>query len=134
MGTRKLTPEEIHYDDAGVFTLGDDQLRALVSRALSRIPADVVEDLMDNCLMVMPLEAEKGTYLSKELLEGKGLIAFPEALLSWEYDEAEFTILHEVAHYVLNHQEPILTDMNIEEYDAQEAEANALVKQWLESE
>jgi len=55
----------------------------------------------------------------------------PETLLEVSQEEAYSTILHEVAHLWLKHKDPMVDGLTGEEYDKQEEEANALVKQWL---
>jgi len=115
--------------DNFVFTMGHDELRRTVSRVLAQTPAEVVEDLMDNCLMLMPEIEGRGEYLPAELLEDKSVILLSEALLDLDWEEIEYTILHEVAYYTLRHTSPLL-DPDLD-YDAHEQAADALVKQWL---
>ena len=63
------TAEEIWHEDAGVYTMGTDQLRALISRVLSKVPKDVANRVFYECTFLMPMyEYEFGFYLSKELL------------------------------------------------------------------
>lgn len=127
---KRLTPEEIHYMDAGSFTMGNDRLRNVISTVLTKAPIDVVENLMDSCVMLMPwIEDAKGVFLPKELLADKDVILLPEALLDLEWSEIEFVILHEAAHYTLGHESPVTNPAL--DYDAQEHEADALVEQWL---
>jgi len=114
--------------DVGIFTLGNDELRALVSLAFAKIPSDVVDRVMDECLMAMPLTRGKGSYIPKSLVAGKALILFPETLLREARETAERTILHETAHHILNHRSMVTDEID---YGAQEREAWALVDQWL---
>ena len=130
MGRKKYSPEEVHYLDGGLFTLGTDELRVMVSWAFSRIPTEVVDRVMDECLMAMTLAKEQGAYIPKELFKGKPLILFSEVLLEKDQEEAQRIILHETAHFVLGHRSPVSGDVD---YDAQEREAWALVDQWLEA-
>jgi len=129
VANERLTPEEIHYKDGGVFTIGCDKLRRAMSVVLAQAPADVVEDLMDNCLMLMPEIEGLGEYIPASLLENKALILLPEQLLDRDWAVIESTILHEVAHFRLRHTHPLL-DPDLD-YDAQERETDALVEQWL---
>lgn len=129
MGNERLTPEEIHYMDGGVFTAGRDKLRRTMSQILTQARADVVEDLMDNCLMLMPEIEGLGEYIPASLLEDKAVILLPEQLLDRDWAVLENTMLHEVAHFRLRHTNPLL-DSDLD-YDAQEQEADALVEQWL---
>lgn len=128
---RTLTPEEIHYMDAGWFTLGCDELRRLVSQVFTKLPAQIVEEVMGGCRMLMVTTREGGTYLPSGLFGHADVIALPESLLDQDPEVVEDTILHEVAHHVLRHKSPV-QQIDLD-YDAQEREADALVKQWLET-
>lgn len=123
-----FTHEEIWYMDAGIFTLGDDNLRRIVCGIYAKIPIQVVNETMDNCLMVMPLAAEKGCFLPEELLKGKNLILLPEALFDEKPEDIEHTILHETAHFILKHTNTFL-EPDVD-WEAQEREANDLVQRW----
>ena len=126
---KRYSPQDVWYADAGVFTLGDTDLRGLVSHALAKIPATIADRILDECLMLMPVSREKGSYIPAELLRDKALIAFAETLLDRELSEALWTILHEAAHHILGHRSPV--NCPGLDYDRQEQEANDLVKDWL---
>ncbi|TET47492.1 hypothetical protein E3J62_01290 [candidate division TA06 bacterium] len=119
--------EEIWYADAGVVTR-DNDLRHLISRVLQKVPKEVVDKLMDQCLILMPRTEEKGVFLSQKELVGKSIIAFPESLLEEPEAEREQTVLHEVAHFWLGHKSPLVARID---YDKQEEAADDLVKQWI---
>ena len=125
----RYTPEQIWYADGGIFTLDNDDLRRIVSKLFPRIPEDVVNSVMSECLMLVVTGEDKGTYLSKRMLEGKALIAFPEDLFGRSQDEIERTVLHEVAHFILDHRSPAL-ELDVD-YDLQEREADELAERWL---
>jgi len=129
MRQRRYTTDKIHYMDAGIFTLGNDELRAIVSLAFAQVPSAVVDQVMDECLIVMPLTREGGSYIPKNLLAGKALILFPETLLREQREVVNRTILHEIAHHILGHRSRITDEID---YDAQERAAWAVVDQWLD--
>ena len=129
----EYSPEGISYRADILFALGDDQLRDLVSVALSYAPHEVIDYTLDNAVMLMPRSEEKGCHIPNYLFGGKDIIAFPETLLEEPKEEAYFTILHEVAHLWLGHKSPLVDDLTMEESDRGEKEADALARQWLES-
>jgi hypothetical protein len=125
----RLSWADVWYLDGGMTTLDNDQLRYPVSQALSQVPAEVAEQVMGGCLCIMPTAEQKGLYVPEENIRGKSIIALPETLLAMNESEINWTILHEVAHFVLNHK--MLQPLEVS--DRQEREANDLVRKWLES-
>jgi len=130
--TERYTPAQVHYMDAGVVTMGDDDLRYIISDVLAKVPAAVVDRVMDGCRFLMPRIQGKGTFIPAALLEGLDVILLPEGLLD-DPDEMETTILHEVAHFWLGHESPLQWDPSediLPRYDQQEAEAWTQVGEW----
>ena len=126
----RYTPEMVWEMQDLDFAMDDDRLRRPSSRALSRMPTDAVDRVLDECLLCAEEARRKASYLPEELLAGKALIVFSEIFLNdAEDEEIERVILHEMAHHILGHKTPILhPDLD---YDAQEHEADALVEEWL---
>jgi hypothetical protein len=129
------TPEEVWEADGGILTLGEDELRALVSVALSRVPKKVANKVFKGCIFVMAkFEWGAGTYIPKELLKGKCVIALSEKLMDEDQESAIGTILHEVAHFYLGHMPAGLVSMPLEGCEHQlEHEADAAVNEWLKA-
>jgi hypothetical protein len=129
----RYTPEEVWEADGGILTLGENELRALVSKALSRVPRRVADRVFAGCIFVMAkFEWGAGTYIPRELLEGKCVIALSERLMDEESESAIRTILHEVAHFYLRHVPPGLAGGSGETCDCrQEREAEAQADRWL---
>ena len=129
------TPEEVWEADGGILTLGEDELRGLVLVALSEVPKRVVNKVFKGCIFVMAkFEWGAGTYIPKELLEGKCVIALSERLMDEDQISAVRTVLHEVAHFHLGHMPPGLVAGSEEDCDCrQEKEADAAVDEWLAS-
>jgi hypothetical protein len=129
------TPEEVWEADGGILTLGEDELRGLVSVALSKVPKRVANKVFKGCIFVMAkFEWGAGTYIPKELLEGKCVIALSERLMDEDRKSAVRTVLHEVAHFYLRHVPPGLAAGSGESCDCrQEKEAEAKVDEWLKS-
>ncbi len=129
----RYTFEQVWEADGGILTLGEDELRALVSEALSRVPRRVADRVFAGCIFVMAkFEWGAGTYIPKELLEGKCAIALSEKLMDEDRESAIRTILHEVAHFYLKHVPPGLATDSGEGCDCrQENEAEAQADRWL---
>ncbi len=105
--THRYTPDEVWEADGGILTLGEDELRGLVSVALSRVPKRVADKVFKGCIFVMAkYEWGPGTYIPKELLKGKCVIALSEKLMDEDRRSATRTVLHEVAHFYLQHVPP----------------------------
>ncbi len=127
------TPEQVWEADGGILTLGENELRELVSVALSKVPRRVADRVFTGCIFVMAkFEWGAGTYIPRELLEGKCVIALSEKLMDEDRESAIRTILHEVAHFYLRHVPPGLAAGPGEACDCrQEREAEAQVDRWL---
>jgi hypothetical protein len=126
------TPDEVHYMDAGIWTLGNDDLRNKISVALSKIPTDIVDDLCDNCYFLIESEVGKASYFPVGFFDNKAVIIISDIYFKSADDNAlEHTIMHEVAHHALKHKNPWQHGLSKEEYDKQEKEANEQVEKWL---
>ena len=125
----RYTPEEIHYMDAGMVTLGVSELRNLVANVLTCVPKEVVDRLFEECLILVPEPAEQGCYIPKTLVGGKHIIMFPFDIFGWPQEQQTHVILHESAHFALGHRSPV--EDVVLDYDRQEEEAEALVERWM---
>jgi urease gamma subunit len=126
------TEEEINYMDAGIWAMGNDLLRHYLALALSKIPMRIVDKLEEKCFFLASERKQRGCYISPNFFKNKALIVISEWLLE-EGNEGEIvdTILHEAAHCILEHKNILIDRISQEEYHKQEAEADALVAQWL---
>lgn len=131
----RYTPEEVWQADGGILTLGEDELRELVSIALSRVPKAVADRVFKGCIFVMAkFEWGAGTYIPKQLLRGKCVIALSEKLMDEDRESAVRTILHEVAHFYLKHMPSGLVPGSSEDCECrQEEEADLAVDEWLKA-
>ena len=129
------TPREVWEADGGILTLGEDELRGLISAALSKVPKRVANKVFKGCIFVMAkFEWGAGTYIPREILEGKCVIALSERLMDEDRKSAVRTVLHEVAHFYLGHMPPGLIAGSGDGCDCrQEHEAEAKVDDWLKA-
>jgi hypothetical protein len=135
MTSKRYTPEEVWQADGGILTLGEDELRGLVSSALSKVPRSVTDKVLNGCLFVMAkYEWGRATLIPKELIRKRCVIALSEKLLDEDRQSAEYTVLHEVAHFHLKHMPSGLTAACSEDHEVrQETEADLLADHWLDS-
>lgn len=131
--SRHYTPREVWEADGGILTLGEHELRGLVSLALSQVPKEVADRVFGGCIFIMAkFEWGAGTYVPKELLQGKCVIALSEKLMDEKRRIAIRTILHEVAHFYLQHvPSGLAADSHPGSDCALEEEAEAQVDEWL---
>ena len=129
----RYTPQEVWQADGGIMTLGEDELRGLVSNALAKLPRRVADRVFKGCLFVMAkYEWGRGTYIPKVLLRNKCVIALSERLMDEDQASAERTILHEVAHFYLGHVPPGLVPGCSEDLESRlEEEADRQTEEWL---
>ena len=124
--------DEIHQMGGGAFTLHDLELQKIIAQLLTYVPADVVDYLIEHCVVISSWNNCYGLYFENELIQGKGIILLSEYLLDGDENEREKTILHEFAHCWLKHVSPILAEgMTGEEILKQEEEADGLVYKWI---
>ena len=120
---------EIYEKDAGAVSLDNDELRKLMSRALTRAPAHVVDAVYNHCLCAMP-DPEKWTaFIPNRVIRGRHILLFPHTLKGSSEDEQAGFILHAIAHYILHHWSPV--ERRSVDYDTQELEAEDLADTWL---
>jgi hypothetical protein len=135
--TPQTVPEETHYYSsfhieyqADVYvTQGDDQLTAILAKALSRVPTDVVDRALEGCRYLMVVPQQGGCYIPASALGKRDLVLLPHSFFDESEEEQINVILHETAHFIRQHKSP-LYDFDLD-YDAQEQEANELVEEWL---
>ncbi len=130
----RYTPEQEWDKDTGMVTLDNDELRKEVAVALSKIPMSIADCVLDEVRFIMPMSNyEHGFICPKGMLNDKALIGFPEKLLEQESTARLHIVLHEVAHFYLNHKSPLIEDLSYEETDKQEKEADKFAEDWLKS-
>lgn len=123
--------DEIRQMEGEEFILGTLALRKVIVNLLTYIPAEVVDYLMQHCLVISTWQNCDGQYFPSKLLRKKDIILLSEHLLDGDEDERDKTILHEFAHCWLRHQSPVLKDgMTGEEILRQEDEADELAYRW----
>ena len=94
---------EIYEKDAGEVSLDNDELRKLMSRALTRAPAHVVDAVYNHCLCAMPDPERWTAFIPNRAIKDKHILLFPHTLNGCSEDEQALYVLHTVAHYILHH-------------------------------
>lgn len=124
------TEEEIHNEDAGSVTMGQDELRYLLAIVLTNVPADIVDMTFENCLFVALNPKTWGEFLPNDFIGDKGIIVFPWEIFDWPLEKQTDVILHEIAHFVLGHKAGFDVGGSAVK-KRQEAEADKLRDKWL---
>lgn len=120
---------QLNQDD---FTLFGDKEKfwKLLESIFYMVPMDNIDHVKSNCVfLMMDTETLHGAgFINKKLIKGKSVIAFHDSLYSQDEDVKAKMILHEIAHFVLNHCDEGLPG----EYPKQEKAADALRDKWIE--
>ncbi len=124
----KYSPREIWDMEAGMCAFDNDELRHFVAETFSVLPREIVEKVLDNCIFIMPLEGEKGCYFPQKDIKDKSIICLSEAHFLNNREDCRSTLLHEVAHFILDHK--MGWDISRGEYYEEEGEADAKVMTW----
>jgi Zn-dependent peptidase ImmA (M78 family) len=128
---RFYTPERIWYDADIYLTLDNDKARGLASWALSFTPSEVIEFALENLLILVEEREGGGTYIPNAVVGKRDIILLSEALFDQPREKQRDVLLHEIAHAWLKHPFPMIEDVSEGQYDENEKEAWALVKEWL---
>ncbi len=123
--------EHFHINKDTLTVLGDEAFKDILAEAVYIIPKDTLNDTLSNCVFLM-LNEEKGLsacFIHKKLITGKSIFAFYDMFYSQNRDKQVHMILHEIAHYVLDHSDEGLSDEDYYNHK-QDKEANVLVDKW----
>jgi hypothetical protein len=114
-----------------LIVLGDQNFREVLGDNIPIIPKHTLDDVLSNCVFLMLSEKNNipAAFISKESIEGKNICAFYEKLYSKGRKKKIKMILHEIAHYVLDHHNKGLSK---EEYIEQEKAANEQRDKWID--
>ena len=122
----------------------DDSLMYLIAGALTKAPAEVVDQTLKECVFYrFSMEKVAGMYMPKILIQGKDLILLSEGLLLDESFVPCEKVLHEVAHHILSHKtftdlmlqgdgSPLMYERALKIRDENEKEADKLRDKWLD--
>ena len=127
-------PETIFEMDGGLVSLDNEGLRLLVADTFCLLPCEMVDDIMTNCLFLMPQSA--GGYITKRIIAGRNVIFLHPSLVVEPEHEKMYALLHEVAHYVLGHESPLEWGDEVDagaRIDQQEKEADEFVRKYLKT-
>lgn len=130
--TEKYTFEEITDQNCGCVLPLNDRLLELHASALSKVPKEIAERVLEECLFLVPDPGMGGFRISKRVLQGKDVIVLSEKLLEKDNKDIVPIILHEVAHFYLNHKSRLLDQLSEEEDRKQEEAADRWARQWIE--
>ena len=125
--SERMTRKELGGMGLNHISLGNTELATLILFAFEKIPAEEARWILENCLLACPVAASGGQYLAADLISGRALLIFPEAMLDLDPEAQIEMLLHECAHARLVHA----WGADWELYDRQEEEAWALVEDWL---
>jgi hypothetical protein len=136
---KRTVMERYTFDQAwevqgGRFTLDDEFLRREASHILSKVPKEVADRVVRECLLLGTGGGENAFHIPSRLIEGMDLIVVSPLLFEKDRAHIEFVILHEIAHFWLGHDpDPGLEVVDEGYYANQEEAADALVREWLET-
>ena len=131
----RCTFDELWYMDAGVTTLDDDNARRLLCEALTHVPTEVADKIIENCLVLIPQQSSEGGYvISPKLSVGRTIMAFPKSILTQSpRSDAVFTVLHEVTHVWLGFKDALSDSAEWEAYENQERDTDDQARAWLDA-
>jgi Zn-dependent peptidase ImmA (M78 family) len=111
--------------------LGNTHTKTIVADTLSRLPKNMVIYITENCWIVSSInDAWAYTFKGSDIPD-KYLIFLSDELLSDSIEQIRYTLLHEIGHIILNHNNSINYRQTKREINKQEKEADEFAKKYL---
>jgi Zn-dependent peptidase ImmA (M78 family) len=111
--------------------VGSDFMKDHVALAISRLPSEIAQPIIDNCWFFSSFEDNYGYAFNGNDLKDMHLIFLADILFQEPQSQILYTILHEIAHIALNHKNSIQYTQTKEEIAKQEKEADQFAKRYL---
>ena len=111
--------------------VGNAYMKAMVSKAVSKLPGDISNHLIHSTWFLSSDEDSWGYAFNGNDLKGKHLIFLSDVLFDQGETQIIFTILHEIGHIILGHKNSIGYIQTKEEIKLQESEADQFAKKYL---
>ena len=125
-----LTPKEIK-DRMGGRLAGSDLMKDSVALAITKLPEEVAQKIIDNCWFFSSFEDNYGYAFNGNDLKDAHLVFLADILFQEPQSQILYTILHEIAHIALNHKNSIQYAQTKSEIAKQEKEADQFAKKYL---
>lgn len=125
-----LTPKEIQGEMGGRLA-GSQQMKDYVSLAITKLPEDIAQNIIDNCWFFSSFEDNFGYAFNGNDLKDMHLIFLADILFQEPESQILYTILHEIGHIALNHKNSIQYTQPKEEIAEQEDAADQFAKEHL---
>ncbi len=105
-------------------------LKKYVIRVVTKLPEDLILHITSDCWFLGSVkDAWAYTFVGNEL-SGKHLIILSDGLLKQPDEDIEWTIMHEIGHVILGHQNSILITQTPKEVRRQEREADRFARKY----
>lgn len=122
--------EEINLMFGGKL-VGTKRMQRLVCEAVSLLPQESIEFITQNCWFLSSLsDAWAFTFTGNDLRD-QHLIFLSDELLVQDYEQIQFTIIHEIGHVILGHRNATLSHQSKSEIQKQEQEADAFAEKFI---
>lgn len=125
-----LSRQEIQNQMGGRL-VGNDLMRKSVSRAISLLPDEIAQEVIENIWFFSSDYDSYGYAFNGNDLKDKHLIFLSDALFHESENQIMYTILHEIGHIVLKHKNSIQYQQSKAEIRKQESEADQFAKKYL---
>lgn len=127
-----MTQEQIEQEMGGRLA-GNKLMKDMVALAVSKLPPETAEPIINNCWFFSSFEDNFGYAFNGNDLKDMHLIFLADVLFQESEPQILYTILHEIGHIALNHKNSIQYKQSKEEIKKQEAEADQFAKKYLNS-
>ena len=111
--------------------IGNLFIREFICKTILLLPADTISIVCERIWFISsPVDAWAFTFRGSELKD-RSLIILSDELLEQEESQIRYTVLHEIGHVMLNHQNSIGHEQTESEIRQQEKEADRFAKKYL---
>jgi Zn-dependent protease with chaperone function len=107
------------------------ELRNYVIHVVQKLPDDLITHITADCWFLGSTEDAWAYTFRGDEIAGKHLIVLSDRLLTQPPEDIEWTIMHEIGHVILGHQNSILVTQTKADIARQEKEADNFAQRHL---
>lgn len=102
-----------------------------ICEIVALLPDEMVDYITSKVWVVNSMDDAWGFTFKGDELKGKHLIFLSDELFNAEKSQIAYTLMHEIGHVILKHQNSILEQQTSEEITKQESEADRFARDYL---
>jgi Zn-dependent peptidase ImmA (M78 family) len=126
-----MPPKEVILNFRGKL-VGTKQTQQIVAETISKLPWQMIEYIVDHVWFLSSTDDAWAFTFNGNDVKDKHFIFLSDELLRESEQQIHFTVLHELGHIILQHQNSIGYKQTKDETNKQEKEADEFAKKYLD--